>query len=94
MNSIILLGNITKDPEVREGKVKAASTAIAVRRAKEDTDFFSIVGFGVTAEFMKKYLKKGSKVCIRGNLKMNNYTNKEGVKVTGYQVIAESIEFA
>ncbi len=102
MNKIILMGRLTRDPEVRYGganNIAVARFSIAVdRRFKRDgdatADFFNVVAFGKTGEFAEKYLKKGIKIILDGELRNNNYTNKDGQKVYGIDVIANSIEFA
>ena len=102
MNKIILMGRLTRDPEVRYGG--ASNTAIAKfsiavdRRFKRDgeptADFFNVTAFGKQGEFVEKYLHKGTKIVLDGEIRHDNYTNKEGQKVYGFQIIANSIEFA
>ena len=102
MNKIILMGRLTRDPEVRYGG--ASNTAIAKfsiavdRRFKRDgeptADFFNVTAFGKQGEFVEKYLHKGTKIVLDGEIRNDNYTNKEGQKVYGFQIIANSIEFA
>lgn len=100
MNKVILVGRLTKDPEVRQaGETSVARFTIAVdRRFKKEgeqaADFPSIVAFGKTAEFTEKYFKKGMKVAIEGRLQTGSYTNKDGVKIYTTDVIAEAVEFA
>lgn len=101
MNKIILLGRLTKDPEITStaAGTTVARFSIAVdRRFKRDgdpeADFFSCNAFGKTAEFIEKYLKKGTKVVLDGRMENNNYTNKEGQKVYDNKVIVNEIEFA
>ena len=102
MNKVIMMGRLTRDPEVRYGG--ANNTAIARyslavdRRFKRDgqptADFFNCSSFGKQAEFVEKYLRKGTKVVIEGELQNDNYTNKEGQMVYGMRIIVNSIEFA
>lgn len=102
MNKVILMGRLTRDPEVRYGG--ASNTAIAKfslavdRRFKRDgeptADFFNVTAFGKQGEFVEKYLHKGTKIVLDGEIRNDNYTNKEGQKVYGFQIIANSIEFA
>ena len=102
MNKIILMGRLTRDPEVRYGG--ASNTAIARfslavdRRFKRDgqpeADFFNCTAFGKTGEFVEKYLHKGTKVVLEGEMQNNNYQNKEGQMVYGFQVVVNTIEFA
>ena len=104
MNKIILMSRLTRDPEVRysqgEKTTAIASFSVAVNRkyAKETdevkADFFNCTAFGKQAEFVEKYLKQGTKILLSGRLQNNNYTNKEGQKVYGVQVMVEEIEFA
>ena len=103
MNKIILLGRLTKDPEVRYtqgqnamaiGKFSLAVNRKYKRENEPEADFFNCTSFGKQAEFVEKYLKKGSKVLISGRVQNDNYTNKEGQKVYGVQIMVEEIEFA
>ena len=103
MNKIILLARLTRDPEVRysqgEKSMAIASFSVAVNRrfkreGEADADFFNCTAFGKQAEFVEKYLKQGTKVALSGRLQNNNYTNKEGQKVYGVQIMVEEIEFA
>ena len=103
MNKVIMMGRLTKDPEIRYGQGGGNSVvgtfSIAVdRRFKRDgepeADFFNCVTFGKTAEFLEKYVKKGTKVVIDGRLQNDSYTNQNGVKVTATKVIVETMEFA
>ena len=103
MNKVIMMGRLTKDPEIRYGQGSGNSVvgtfSIAVdRRFKRDgepeADFFNCVTFGKTAEFLEKYVKKGTKVVIDGRLQNDSYTNQNGVKITTTKVIVETMEFA
>ena len=102
MNKLILMGRLTRDPEVRYGGANnnaIARFSIAVdRRFKRDgqptADFFNCTAFGKLGEFVEKYLRKGTKIVLDGEIQNNNYQNKEGQTVYGFQVIANSIEFA
>ena len=97
------MGRLTRDPEVRysqgENSMAIASFSIAVNRkfkreGEADADFFNCTAFSKQAEFVEKYLKQGTKVLLAGRLQNNNYTNKEGQKVYGVQIMVEEIEFA
>jgi single-strand DNA-binding protein len=95
------MGRSTRDPEIRYGANSnaVASFSIAVdrrfkREGQPDADFFNCVAFGKTADFCEKYIKKGTKVVIDGEIQNNNYTNKDGQEVRTVQIIANSIEFA
>lgn len=102
MNSVILSGRLTRDPEVRhsqngnEEKVVARYT-LAVDRiySKENqADFINCVEFGKLAEFAEKYFYKGIKLIVRGRIQTGSYTNRDGVKVYTTDIIVESHEFA
>ena len=103
MNKIILMGRLTKTPEVRYSQ-GATQTAIArfllavdrrwKREGEPDADFFNCTAFGRTAEFAEKYLNQGTKVVVIGRVQNDNYTNKDGQKVYSVQVIVEEMEFA
>ncbi len=103
MNKVILMGRLTRDPEVRYSQ-GASQTAIARfsvavdRRFKRDgdptADFFNCTSFGRQAEFVERYLHKGTKVVLSGRIQNDNYTNKEGQMVYSVQIMVEDIEFA
>lgn len=100
MNSVFLIGRLTRDPEVRytQSQLAVARFSIAVDRLarqgeEKQTDFPSIVVFGKQAENCEKYLAKGRKVAIEGRLQTGSYTNKEGQKVYTTDVIANRVEF-
>lgn len=102
MNKVIMMGRLTKDPEVRYGgsnNTAIARYSLAVdRKVKRDgqptADFFNCTSFGKQAEFCEKYLRKGTKVVIEGELQNDNYQNKEGQTVYGMRIIVSGIEFA
>lgn len=104
MNKVILMGRLTRDPEVRysqgDSQMAIARFSLAVdRRFKRqgDTvtaDFFNCTAFGKQGEFVEKYLKQGTKVVVTGRIQNDNYTNKEGQKVYSVQIIVEEMEFA
>ena len=103
MNKVILMGRLTRDPEVRYSQGEQA-TAIARytlavdRRFKRDgdqtADFIGCVAFGKLGEFAEKYLRKGTKVVVTGRIQTGSYTNKDGVRVYTTEVIVEEQEFA
>ena len=99
MNSVCLIGRLTRDPEVRyKDEMAIARFTIAIdrppMRGKEATsDFPSCVAFGKTAELMEKYVTKGRKIGVTGRIQTGNYTDKDGKKVYTTDVIAERIEF-
>ena len=98
MNKVILVGNLTKDPDVRatqSGK-SVARVGIAVNQGygdKQNTDFFNLIAWEKTADLMNKYLHKGSKILVEGRLKNNNYEDNKGVKHYAVDVIVETFEF-
>ena len=103
MNKVVLLGRLTKDPEVRystgEKETAVARYTIAVdRRFKRDgeptADFIPCVVFGRSAEFAEKYFHQGMRVLITGRIQTGSYTNKDGQKVYTTDVIVEDQEFA
>ncbi len=103
MNKVILMGRLTRDPEVRysqgENPLAVARFSVAVdRRFKRDgdadADFINCVAFGKQGEFMEKYFHKGMKAAIVGRIQTGSYTNKDGVKVYTTDVVCEEIEFA
>ena len=104
MNKVILMGRLTRDPEIRytngDNSMAIARFSIAVdRRFKRqgdsaDADFFNCTAFGRQAEFVEKYLHQGTKILLVGRIQNDNYTNREGQRVFSVQIIAEEIEFA
>ena len=104
MNKVILMGRLTRDPEVRysngENATAVAHYTLAVdRRFKREgdeqtTDFIRCVCFGKSAEFAEGYLKQGTKVVVSGRIQTGSYTNKEGQKVYTTDVVVEEQEFA
>jgi single-strand DNA-binding protein len=100
MNKWIAMGRPTKDPEVRYTKDNKAIATINLavdRRFKREghpaADFFKCTGFGKTAEFIEKYIRKGTKVVVEGTVQNDNY-EKDGVKHYQDKVIIQSVEFA
>lgn len=100
MNSVQLIGRLTRDPEVRytDGGMSIARFSIAVdRRFKQDggenADFINCVAFGKTGEFVEKYFVKGKKIALTGRIQTGSYTNKDGAKVFTTDVVAETVEF-
>ena len=101
MNKWIGMGRLTRDPEVRysQNGSAVANFSVAIdRRYKRDgettADFFNCTAFGKTGEFAEKYLRKGTKVVIEGELQNNNYEDKNGTKHYSVQIIVNQIEFA
>lgn len=106
MNKVILMGRLTRDPEIRYSQAREDNLAVARytlavdRRFKSSSngdqtaDFISCVCFGRLAEFAEKYLRQGIKICIEGRIQTGSYTNKDGVKVYTTEVVVEGQEFA
>ena len=104
MNKVILMGRLTRDPEVRysagENATAVARYTLAVdrrfRREGNDqtADFIGCVAFGRNAEFAEKYLRQGTKIAITGRIQTGSYTNRDGVKVYTTDVVVEEQEFA
>ena len=103
MNKVILMGRLTRDPEVRYSQsaepVAIARYTLAVDRkfrkeGEQTADFISCIAFGRNAEFAEKYLKKGIKIAVTGRIQTGSYTNKDGQKVYTTDVVIEEQEFA
>ena len=103
MNKVILMGRLTRDPDVRYSQGESASavarfTLAVDRRFKRDgdatADFINCVSFGKAAEFAEKYLRQGVKIAVTGRIQTGSYTNKDGVKVYTTDVVVEEQEFA
>lgn len=102
MNKVILMGRLTRDPEVRytqgEQAMAVARYTLAVdRRGKNQensTDFIQCVAFGKAGEFAERYLHKGTKIVLTGRIQTGSYTNKEGQRVYTTDIVAEDQEFA
>ena len=103
MNKVILMGRLTRDPEVRysqgENATAVARYSLAVdrrfRREGEPTaDFINCVAFGRAAEFAERYLRQGTKIAITGRIQTGSYTNRDGVKVYTTDIVVEEQEFA
>ena len=108
MNKVILMGRLTRDPDVRysqsaTGSMAVARYTLAVDRRRSRTsgdnseqtaDFISCVAFGRSGEFAEKYLHQGTKVVITGRIQTGSYTNKDGQRVYTTDVVVEEQEFA
>lgn len=101
MNKVVLIGRLTKDPELRytSSNVPAASFTLAVNRnfqnqnGVREADFINIVMWRKQAETVKKYLTKGSLISIEGRIQTRNYDGADGKKVYVTEVIADNFEF-
>lgn len=104
MNKVILMGRLTRDPEVRysqgENATAVARYTLAVDRRfsrnndEQTADFINCVAFGRSGEFAEKYLHKGTKIAVTGRIQTGSYTNKDGVRVYTTDVVVEDQEFA
>lgn len=101
LNRIVLMGRLTRDPELRrtQSGVAVVSFAIAVDRdyaaqgAEKETDFIDIVAWRGTAEFVEKYFSKGRMIVVAGRLQIRNWEDKEGNKRRSAEVVADSVYF-
>ena len=103
MNKVVLVGRLTRDPEVRYSQGDSATavaryTVAVDRRFKRDgeptADFIPCVVFGRSAEFAEKYFRQGMRISVSGRIQTGSYTNKDGVRVYTTEVIVEDQEFA
>ena len=104
MNKVILMGRLTRDPDIRytqgDNSMCIARYTLAVDRrykvqnAEQDADFIPCVAFGKSGEFVEKHFHKGIKIGIVGRIQTGSYTNKDGVKVYTTEVVVEEQEFA
>lgn len=102
MNAAVLMGRLTRDPDVRytqgpEQKAIARFTLAVDRRIRSENgpsaDFISCVAFGKAAEFIEKYFRKGMKMGVTGRIQTGSYTNREGQKVYTTDVVCNEVEF-
>ena len=105
MNKVILMGRLTRDPEVRysqgENSTAIARYTLAVDRrfrrnndGEQSADFIGCVAFGRSAEFAEKYFRQGLKIAVTGRIQTGSYTNRDGQKVYTTEVVVEEQEFA
>ena len=106
MNKVILMGRLTREPDVRysqnvDGSMAVARYTLAVDRRRgrnsdneQSADFISCVTFGKSAEFAEKYLHQGTKIVVAGRIQTGSYTNKDGQKIYTTDVVVEDQEFA
>lgn len=99
MNKVIIVGRLTRDPDIRyttNSTVATFSVAVDRRYKQEgqpDADFPRVIAWGKTAEFIEKYFHKGMKIGIEGRIQTGSYTNKDGQTIYTTDVIAEEVEF-
>lgn len=103
MNKAILMGRLTRDPDVRyspgDNAVAVARYTLAVNRrfhkeGEQEADYINCVTFGKNAEFAEKYLSKGIKIVVSGRIQTGSYTNRDGQKVYTTDIVVEEQEFA
>lgn len=103
MNKVILMGRLTRDPEIRysqgENAIAIARFSLAVDRrykkqGEQEADFISCLAFGKSAEHAEKYYRQGLKIAVVGRIQTGSYTNKDGQKVYTTEVVIEESEFA
>lgn len=97
MNKVMLIGRLTREPEIRymnnEDQTCIARYTLAVQRNKEEADFISCVAFAGAGEFAEKYLEKGMKIAVVGHIQTGSYENKDKQRVYTTDVVVESHEF-
>lgn len=103
MNKVVLVGRLTRDPEVRYSTGQNANAmarfSVAINRrfknadGNYEADFINCIAFGKSAEFIEKYFKKGMAIGLTGRIQTGSYTNKDGVKVYTTDVVVEETEF-
>lgn len=102
MNKVFLIGNLTKDPEMRstQSGVAVCNFTIAVNRrfrnqqtGQQETDFLNVIAWRQLAELCNKYLAKGRKVAVTGSIQTRTYETKDGSKRTTWDIVADEVEF-
>ena len=99
MNSMLIIGNLTRDPELRtvntkNGASSVCTFSVAVNdRARDTADFFRVTVWGKTGENCMKYLHKGSKVCCHGDVHLSMYTKQDGGQGASLELTAREVEF-
>ena len=102
LNTIIIQGRLTKDPEIRKTSTDktVSSFTVACERPFKDnvgnkvTDFIPVVAWHATAKFVYQYFKKGDMILVQGRLQSRNYTDNNGDERKAYEILAENINFA
>ena len=102
MNKVFLIGNLTRDPEMRstQSGIPVCNFSIAVNRrfrnqqtGQQETDFFNIVAWRQLAELCSRYLAKGRKVAVSGSIQTRTYEAQDGSKRTAFDIVADEVEF-
>lgn len=98
LNKSIMKGNLCQEPVTRTYNQNKTyvhfNIAVSRQYNKEETDFFNCIAFGKTAEFIQKYFHKGQPIIVVGEMHNNNYTQKDGSKVYGMQLVVNEVDFA
>lgn len=101
MNNVVLIGRLTRDPEVRMttsntavGRYTLAVDRRFKKEGEQNADFIPCIAFGKAAEFAEKYLNKGMKIAVTGRIQTGSYTNRDGQKVYTTDIVVETQEFA
>lgn len=97
MNSVQLVGRLTRDPEIKytDGGVTIARYSVACDRPtnKGEADFINCISFGKGGEFIEKYFRQGMRIGLTGRIQTGSYTNKDGKKVYTTDVVTDRVEF-
>lgn len=98
MNKVVLIGRLTKDPELKytpNGGTAICRITVAVARAfkKDETDFINCIAFGKTGETIAQYFAKGRQIALAGNIRTGSYQAQDGTKMYTTNVIIENFEF-
>lgn len=95
MNSIIITGNLVRDPEQKqtESGVSVTTFTVAVRDGSEKTYFLDCVAFRKTADFVTSYFRKGNGIAIRGHLTQRKYTDKNNLSRVAHEIVADEVDF-
>lgn len=97
MNTIVIKGRLTRDPEIRNtqtGKsVTNFSVAVNRRFQKDKADFFNVTAWEKTGEFVSKYFHKGQEIAVQGEMQSRDYTDRDGNKRNAWDLIASNVEF-
>ena len=102
LNSVIMMGRLTDDPELRHtaSDVPVTSFTIAVERsfvkqgAERQTDFFDVVAWSKLADFAHRYFRKGQLVAVQGRMETRTYDDRNGVRRKAYNIVADNLYFA
>ncbi|MCH5192254.1 MAG: single-stranded DNA-binding protein [Oscillospiraceae bacterium] len=100
LNTAIIMGRLTADPELRttQSGLSVTSFTVAVDRAykrgdERQTDFINIVAWRSTADFVSRYFRKGQMIAVQGSIQVRNYEDKNGNKRTAVEIVADSVSF-